>query len=111
MDTKAAISQLFSIVSKQQTVISKLAQAQGVPAADPRTAQLQEVLFAAQPGLRSAFIEPPTVLTSADSGAKLVVAFKYHMASGQGNAIKAAVDAAASKTLGAGSYLLQGIGA
>jgi hypothetical protein len=118
MDTKQALTKLFQIVAKQQTVINKIAQAQGLAPAAPAqaggedlTAKLQSVLFAANPHIQQVFIEPPVVLESATDRPKPVVSFKYHMASGKGAEIKAAVGQAADSVLGHGAYLLQGVGA
>jgi hypothetical protein len=112
MDTKAALKQLFSIASKQQEVIRKLAQAAGVmpaaPVGEDLSAKLQAALFGMEPGIRAAFIEAPSVGTSI-GGQKKIVSFKYHMGKNS-EAIKAAVAKASDAVLGAGQYLLQGIG-
>jgi len=121
MDTTQAIKQLFQIVSKQQDIITKLAQAQGaVPAAPVQsgevqdqqlTKQLQDVLFGAVPQARSLFVEggEPQVLSSMDASAKKVVSFKYHMSKNDA-ALKKAISDAATQVIGPNAFLLQGVG-
>lgn len=113
MDTKSALKSLYQVVATQQEVLKKLAQMQGVPAqADDSSAltqKLQQVLFAANPLLHFSFVELPQVGTSSDASAKRIVSFKYHMSKGS-EALKAAVAQAATQVLGAGAFLLQGIG-
>ena len=112
-----AIKQLFNIVAKQNEAIKALAQMAGAaPVAAPAqapgedlSAKLQAALFGAQPGIQAAFIELPSVGTSADGGAKKIVSFKYHMGKNS-ESVKAAVARASDAVLGAGQYLLQGIG-
>jgi hypothetical protein len=117
MDTNEALKSLIKIVGTQQKVIERLAQAQGLmPAApaqtpmntDMLTQKLQAVLFAKHPEMQNAFVELPVVATT-DAGQKQVH-FKYHAGKDGGAAVKAAVNEAATAVLGAGHFLLQGIG-
>jgi hypothetical protein len=118
MDTKAALKSLYQIVAKQQEVISKIAQAQGLAPAAPAqaggedlTAKLQSVLYAANPGIQQLFIQAPEVATSADAGTKHVISFKYKAGKNSQAINKAVADAATQVLGGPDKFLLQGSGA
>ena len=114
MDTNTALKKLFAIATKQQAVLTRLAQHVGaMPAQTPGgteelTQKLQAVLFAKHPEMQNVFVELP-VVASTDAGQKQIH-FKYHAGKDGGAAVKAAVNEAATEVLGAGQFLMQGIG-
>ncbi len=105
MNTKQAIAKLFSIASRHQEMLTKMAQ--GAPQGEALTAALQAKLFEMVPQAKSVLIEGPSVATS--DGGKLVVFYK-HKAGKNAEALKQAIMQAADQVLGAGRYTIQAIG-